>query len=838
MTTSFNDIKCSLRQLVKSPGFTAVAVISLALGIGANTALFSLANGILLRSLPVPNPHELRVINWSAVNPRPAGLYMGEIGGGGTNRQWLSSFTYPLFTALREQCDSRADIFGYSPICGATVRGRREAFKSEGLMVSDNFFAGLGVRPLLGRLIGPEDEQADAAPAAVISHGCWERQFDLDPSALGQAFTLNSHAFTIIGVLPAGFPGIHPGAKTEFYVSMSAQPMLLASCSRSSSEAWWVQIMGRLNPSVSDRQLQAALDVAFVNGAKAIMEETKTTMEQPGIVVTDGHAGPDSYKSDYRKPLRVLLSVVGMVQLLACVNLAGLLLSRGAARQREFAVRTAVGAGRWRLMKQLLTENLVLALLGGGFGLPIALWGKGIVARLLAGSPEGLHYDTSLDLTVLGFTLGIALVTALLSGLLPALRAAAVHPASSLKDRASSGGPRLRVGRFLVVGQVALSVLLLVGAGLYVRTLVNLVRINPGFATENLLLFRLDPGKANYPRPQIAALYDDLQQSLGAIPGVQSATFSQAALLAQQMSGGCWFRLQDHHVEGQEKAGGYGLRAGRLVVSETFFATMGVPVLLGRGLDAGDIDGAARAVVINDAFAREYLPGENPIGQTLNAPGTDWQIVGVCRDTRYVDIKYEAPPTVYFSFRQDNGIDGIGSAYFALRTMLPPMSIVPSVRKAVAAINPDVPLSEIATQEQVRDRGIAKERTFATLCGALALLAVLLSCIGLYGLMAYNVARRTGEIGIRMALGATRRNIAGPILREALLLGTFGIAAGLPASLALTRFIKSQLYGVTPTDPFTLAGGCFILIAAVLLAAWVPARRAAKVDPMAALKCE
>jgi len=813
-----NDLRFAFRMLGRNPGFTTVAVLSLALGIGANTAIFSLVNAILLRSLPVPNPHELRVLQWSGADTK-TGIITGATWDDGPGRFGLDSFSYPVFRALRENCASQADVFGYATLDRATVRARHEAFVAEGMMVSDNFFSGLGARPLVGRLIGPEDEQAGAAPPVVISYRLWERQFDLDPAVVGQSVMLNGYSFLVAGVLPRGFPGIRPGSKREFYVSMSAQPQLMPDWSRTAPDRWWVPLMARLKPGVSDRQFQAALDVAFAR-------ETETIMKQPKVRMMDGRAGVGWDRDMLRKPLLLLLGIVGTVLLVACANVAGLSLARGAVRQHELAVRAAIGAGRWRLMRQSLAESTLLALVGGGLGILLAHWGKNVVSRLLAGSAEGLHYDTRLDLTVLGFTLGAAFAAALLSGLLPALRAASVHPVSGLKAEAAA--PRLRMGKLLVTAQVALSLLLLTGAGLYARTLVNLVRINAGFATENLLLFNLDTGNAGYRGARTTAFYDRVQQSLTAIPGVRSVALTQLPLLAGGMCGSM-FTLQGHAVDGKQDQFAYWL-----TVSETFFGTMGIPVLLGRELRASDAEGAPKVVVVNETFVRKCFAGENPLGQTLKTGGSDWQIVGVCRDAKYSDIKAEAPPTVYFPFRQ-NGID---SAYFAVRTVLPPMAVVTAARKAVAAIDPNVPLSEIATQEQVRDRRIAHEWMFATLCSGLATLAVLLSCIGLYGLMAYNVARRTGEIGIRMALGATRRNIAGPILGEAILLAGIGVSVGVPAALALTRVIKSQLYGVAPTDPVTFVGAGVLLAAVALLAAWLPARRAARVDPVQALRCE
>lgn len=820
--TTLQDMRFGLRMLRKNPGFTIIAVLSLGLGIGAGTAVFSLVNAILLRSLPVPNPHELRVLRWSGTDPK-IGNFTGSQDGDAAKHLTADSVSYPVFRSLREQCAVQADIFGFATLYdqSITVRARHEAFASQGLMVSDNFFSGLGAHVLIGRLLGPEDDRSGASPVTVITYGWWGKEFDLDPAVVGQPVTLNGHTFTIVGVLPRGFPGLSLGDKTEFYVPMSAQPQLMPSWPLTSPDCWWVRLMARKKPVTSEAQLQAALNVAFAR-------EVETIMKEPKILMTDGRGGFSYDRNYYRKPLLLLLGIVGVVILVACANLAGLSLARGAARQHEFAVRAAIGAGQWRLIRQSLTESVIVALLGGGFGVLVALWGKTVISRLLAGSPDGLHYDTPLDLAVLGFTLAVSFVTAMLSGLLPAWRAGQIDPVAGLKAKGALGAPRLRAGKILVAAQIALSVLLLTGAGLYVRTLINLVRINPGFITENLLLFRLSPRAAGYRGARTAEFYDNAQRSLAAIPGVRSVTLTQNALLGGTMSGGA-FTLPRHPSSSEMKP-----QAHRLTVSETFFATMGIRVLLGRELRAADVDGAPKVVVVNETFARKYLAEEYPIGQVLNVNGADWQIVGVCSDTKYTSIKNDIPPTMYLSFRQDS----IGFACFAVRTALPPLAMATAARKAVAAVDPNVPLADITTQEAVRDKKISQEIMFATLVGALAGLAVLLACIGLYGLTAYNVARRTSEIGIRMALGATRANVAWPILREALLLAVVGLAVGVPVALGLARLIASQLYGVAPTDPVTLIGCSVLLIAVALVSAWIPARRAAKIDPMQALRYE
>jgi predicted permease len=819
MSTFFSDIKYAFRQLRKSPGFTVVAVISLSLGIGAATAIFSLVNAILLRSLPVPNPHELRVLQWSGIETNIKSL-SGRLTDEGNHRT-AAVVSHPMFLSLREQGAVQADIFGYAMV-GGTARARSEAFTAKGMMVSDNFFSGLNVQPFTGRLFSAGEDYAGAATNIVITYDWWERHFSLDPDVLGQAVVLNGTSFTIIGVLSRGFTGVFPGEPPEFYLPMAAQSQFLHT-SITADWHWFVYLMARLKPGYSEAQLQAALDVVFAREAGAVMKE-------PKILVEPGRSGLAYNRNNYRKPLLLMLGVVGLVMLVACANIAGLSLARGAARQHELAVRAALGAGRCRLIRQSLTESLVLTLLSGGLGILLAVWGRTAISRLLlAGSTRGLHYDFSLDLAVLGFSLAVALVTALLSGLLPALRAGRVDPIGGLKSRGALGAPRLRTGRVLVAAQICLSLLLLTGAGLYVRTLVNLTCLDVGFSTEKLLLFNLYPASAGYKNAQLADFYERVQNSLCAIPGVKGATLVQYPMLRGHLP---WW--VDFTFPGRPMNTSKMIVSDRQTVGETFFATLCIPVLHGRGLSAADTKDTPRVVVVNETFVQKYLPNEDPLGQTIHTFDGNSQIVGVCRDSKYGSIKEVVRPTMYFSFRQYSP----RGAAFAVRTALPPLALATAVRKVVAVIDPDVPVAHITTQEAVRDKSISQERLFAMLCGALAGLALLLSCVGLYGLMAYHVARRTSEMAIRMAIGATGRQIAEPILRETLLVAAIGIGVGLPAVFAVTRLIKSQLYGVQPHDPVTLGVVIVMLVAVAVFAAWIPARRAAKIDPMEALRYE
>jgi predicted permease len=520
---------------------------------------------------------------------------------------------------------------------------------------------------------------------------------------------------------------------------------------------------------------------------------------------------------------------VGLVMLIACANLAGLSLARGAARQHELAVRVALGSSRWRLVRQALGESLTLAAVGGACGLVLSVWARNVISRLLAGSTDGLHYDLSLNLSVLGFSCAAAVIAALLSGVLPALRASRVDPLDGLKARGALAAPRLRIGKTLVATQIALSLLLLTCAGLYLRSLANLRTIKAGFATEKLLVLDLNPHGVGYDGAKLTDFYAKAQAALTAIPGVRDAALVQYRLLASRYWG-IGFSLPGRPPRPYSE-----WQAHRLTVGETFFATMGISILQGRSLNETDTENRPSALVVNETFARRYFPGEDPLGQIVKIHGIDWQIVGVCGDAKYNNLKEETPPTVYTSFRQ---YVIRNSASFYVRTALPSSALTGAIRNAVAAIDPNVPVVHVTTQDELRDASIGQERLLAALCGALAAIALLLSCIGLYGLMAYHVARRRSEIAIRMAIGAEPGDVARAILREAFTLAVTGVAIGLPAALAATGYVKNQLYNVQPNDPATLAVVVIALVAVALLAAWLPARRATKVDPLVALRCE
>jgi predicted permease len=825
MSTLLQDLRLAVRMLVRSPGFAAIAVLSLALGIGAGTAVFSLVNGVLLQSLPVASPGELRLVKWSGRHVRMTS-FEGSTAIDAEDWTGADCFLYSTFVRLREQASGQADIFGFAPLNSPVVRIGNEVFLARGLMVSDNFFRALWLKPRVGRLLQEGEDFAGAA-SAVISYGLWERHFALDPAVLGRSIVVDGVSHAVVGVLPRGFTGVQPGDPCEVYVPMSAtSPFLYAPVA--ADFHWFVRTMARLRPGTSDGQLRAALDAAFAPQVSTIMKEPRTLLEPGG-------GGLTYDRERYGQPLLLMLSVVGLVILVACANLAGLSLARGVARQHELAVRAALGASRGQLRSHSLAENLVLALLGGGLGVLLAVWGQHALSRLLTGSPDGLRYNFSLDFTVLSFGLAAALATALLSGLLPALRAGSVDPVDGLKNRGALDRPRLRTGRVLVATQVCLSLTLLIAAGLYVRTFVNLTHVDAGFDVKRLLLVGLSLRAGDHAKVHPDQFYERAQEAIAALPGVQSSALLGFPLLANRFWSG------DVLVPGRPVDSPAVVM--RLTVGEAFFSTMGIPILRGRGFAASDTADAPRAVVVNESFVRSYLTDRDPIGVQIGILGRpDWTIVGVCRDARYDHIRRPSPPTTYLPYRQmlyrESLAKNLLSASIAVRTTLQPAVLSTSIRKAVAGIDPGVVVSEIMTQEEVRDRSISRERLLATLCGFLALLALLLSCVGLYGLMAYQVARRSADIAVRVAVGATRRQVVWPVVREALLLVAIGAALGVPIAFALTPVVRSQLFGVATTDPAILLGAILPLLAVAFLAAWLPARRAARVDPVVALRCE
>jgi predicted permease len=707
-----------------------------------------------------------------------------------------------------------------------TARAKGKPVHFDGRMVSGNFFTGLGVQPELGGLLGLMDESAAVAPRVVISHRWWVREFDRDPKAIGQQVNINGRSYAVAGVLPPEFTGVNPGWRADVFVCLSPtlpfNPDMPAEMGNMPG-GYWLALMGRMRPGATNAQFQAKLNVALKSAVGAFISE-------PAGILLDGRAGTVSGRGELRQKLNLVSAVVGLVLLAACVNIAALLIARGHARHFELSLRGALGAGRGRLVRQMLTESLLLSLLGGGFGIVFALWGKLVVARIISRLPEGLRYNSWPDLKVLGFALAVTLLSVLLAGLLPAWRVTIIDPQPGLRDRSSTGSRRLRTGKILVVIQIALSLLLVTGAGLYTRTLVNLYRIDPGFATDHLLQFNLDPHALGVEVTRSVEYCECVEHALDEIPGVQSATL--VSFVPAGSFGWEQFTLPSHPGNGKP------IGVSVQFIGDGCFQTLRVPLLEGRELGAGDREGSPKVVVVNEAFAHRFLSDRPALGCAIDAAGSEWRVVGVCRDAKLHDIRQETEPTVFFPFRQRAAGSSSFTTYFALRTLVPPLSVAAQVEKVATGIDARVPPTNLYTQEELRDQSIATERASVGYYGSLAAFVLLLSSMGLYGLTAFEVSRRSTEFGIRLALGASRGQIIQPILHTAFLLAAAGLGLGLPLALGLTRFANASLYGVEATDPLTFLGSSILLSLVVFLATWIPAQRATRVDPLVALRVE
>ncbi len=845
MGSLLQDLRYGARMLLKSKGFTAVTVLSLALGIGANTAIFSLIDAVLLKMLPVKNPHELVLLNWLS---GPKGMSRGIDGDmsddPATGLRTSTSFSYLTFTQLRDNNETLSDTFAFAPIEQLNVNVDGQAEIAGGQLVSGGYHDGLGVQALMGRTLTNGDDKPNADPVAVITHRYWRRRFGRDPGVVGKSINVNNIAFTIIGVTPPEFFGaLQVGEAPDLSIPMAMEP-LLRTGSKSLNEPWfwWVRIMGRLKPGVTEEQARNKLEGVFQQSAlagwNAAMAQAEARVQPlrseprdvPRLRIESGSQGLSESRSQYSQPLMLLMVVVGLVLLIACANVASLLLARAALRAKEIAVRLAMGAGRWRLVRQLLTESLLLSFTGGVLGVFFAYWGKDMLLALRPWGGGELAINLKLDLRVLGFTTAVSVITGILFGLAPALRATRVDLAPALKDssRNVSGGSHSAIAKMLIVAQAAMSVMLLIGAGLFLRTLNNLESVDVGFNRESLLLFRVDPRLNGYSGPQVLSLYQRMIERIQSVPGVRSATISRHPLLSGSR------RSTTLSIPGYTAEGGRGEEVLVNVVAENFFDTMEMPVLLGSGLSGRDDQQAPKVAVINQTMAQRYSVPDNPIGQRLSDGPTQIEIVGVVRDAKYTGLRQATRPTIYTPYLQGSG----EQMSFAVRTAGDPTLLAGSIRDAVREIDQNLPMFDVRTQDQQADRSLAQERLFATLSSFFSVLALLLACIGLYGVMSHAVARRTNEIGIRMALGARAWDVTSLVVRETLVLVLVGTGIGLGAALAVTRLIASMLFGLTPNDPLTISFAVLLMIAAAALAGYLPARRASRVDPMIALRYE
>ena len=805
----WQDLRYGTRMLIRNPGFTVAAALSLALGIGANTAIFSLIDVVLLKMLPVERPGQLYFIN-----------NVGARGGGGAP-------PYPCYERFRDQTRYFSGIAAFSPDDPRLdIDGQVEQVK--GQFVSGNYFELLGVTTVIGRPIGPADDAA-----AVISHGYWRRRFGLSPEVIGRVIRVGRTPVTVVGVTPPEFSGLAPGREVEITL-----PIALAGMSLTDTGSWWFEAVGRLKDGASVEQARAELDAIF----QAFMGETPTSRDMrrdffDHIELEAAGQGLGGLRTQYAKPLLVLMAVAGLVLLISCANVANLLLARATARRRELAVRMALGASRARLVRQMLTESLLLIGLGGLPGLLLARWSGALLVTFFATGRRQIFLDLRLDGRLLLFTLGLGLLTGVIFGLAPALRATRVDPGTGLKENAAAaagdrGGRRL--GKLLVVTQTALSLVLLVGAGLFLRSLQNLRGLDPGFRPHGVLTLRLDLGARDYQRAQQIGFWREALARARALPGVDSASLSALSPLDGRDRGVMIDVPGFTPVAERDKA------VSLNHVSPEYFATMGIAVRHGRPFGEQDHESAPKVALLTETAARFYFGDRDPVGARIrlsrprSLPAVE--VVGVVNDARYRGLREQAPRLLYLPLPQS--IDPAARLTLALRTPGDPAALVKLAREEMRALGADILVTDVITLEDQVNQTLLQERLVSLLSGVFGLLALLLACVGLYGVMSYDVARRRHEIGIRLALGAGRGDVMRLVLRESMLLVAIGVGVGLAAALATTRVIASLLYGLAPADALTIISAALLMAAVAAAAAYLPARRASRVDPVKALRPE
>jgi predicted permease len=835
------DIRYGVRMLRRNPSFTTIAVASLALGIGANTAVFTLAKAALLDTLSVSHPDQLRLLAWPQDDKSVVDSMWGDGCPDGKGHFVVASFSYPVYEQLRQQNHVLGELFAFKELGGgldrltATIDNQAEIVTGE--LVSGNYFQGFSVGTVLGRPIEPADDAtAGGGPVAVISDAFWARRFGRSSGVIGKAIKLNLVPITIVGVAPSGFTGAsHVEVSPDVFLPLTMQPVIAPKGEHSllnDPEIWWVQVMGRLQPGISEDSARASLAVALSQAVQSTMTVPKGAT-LPSLTLILGNRGWLNYADrQLEQPSSILLALTGLVLLLACANIANLLLARSVRREREMSVRLALGAGRGRIVRQMLTESLILSMLGGCAGLIIGYLGRDAIPRLLSSKWDVAPISGRFDWSVFAFTLMISLISGLLFGVGPAWQATRSIVNAGLKENTTTHTRRRGfAAKALVAIQVALCMLLLVGAGLFVRTLVNLNATDTGFQPNGLLLFAINPPTLRYPAPKNIDLLHEIEEKIAPLPGVASVALSAEPLLAQTASNDGFF------PDGQPRKPGREQLVLSNSVGQNFFATMGIPVLYGRAFDFRDTPTSAKVAIINLALARKEFAGMNPIGKTFKTEEEDrYEIVGVSADAKYTDLRDDSPPTFYLLYRQQK--DARDGMTFEVRTKGDPGVLVGSIRSAVQWVDKDLPLIDMRTQTDQIKASIAPERIFAAVTAGFGVLALILAMIGVYGIMACSIERRVNEIGIRMALGAQASQVLGMVLRETAWLAAIGIGAGLVAALLLTRFLASMLFGLKPTDPATLTAAALLLFAIAVLAGWRPANRASLIQPMQALRHE
>ena len=827
--TLFQDIRFAFRILRKTPLITCIALLSLALGIGANTAIFSLIDAVMLRMLPVQNPEQLvEILFRSPTTPRPR-----------------PNVTNPIWEQVRDHQDAFAGVFAWRSTDFDLADGGQEN-TIPGVYASGGYFATLGVRPAAGRLLAASDDVRGCSGVAVLGYGYWQSHYAGAESAIGSFIRLNGYSFPIVGVAQRGFSGIDIGTSLDVAIPICAEAILDGKdSSLDIRDDWWLGMMGRLKPGTSVEQAGAGMKALSQPLFGAVVPQDWPSKYQDMfrkytfavLPAATGAGGPFALRAYYRQPLEILMFVVGLVLLIACANIASLLLARSAARQKEIAVRLSLGASRGRLIRQVLTESLVLSSVGAILGVFFAHWGSALLVRFVSTQQNQVFLDLKMDGRVLAFTIGIAVLCGVLFGILPALRSTRVSAMSAMKGQAQAAGGRSHssAARWIVAVQVALSVILLIGTGLFIRTFANLMTLDAGFDRNNVLMVETNIHNAGIAEPSRAPLYGQMLAKLRSIPGVVSA--SQ-----------CWMTpLSGRQWDNSLAIAGGSLPAGvdsdifLNWITPDFFATMRTPILEGRAFDARDTANSTPVIIVNQLLARTYFPGQNPVGKHLlaNSRGMlstqPMEIIGVVQDAKYTSLREDFQPEAYFPLAQIGGV-GEGTT-FEIRTAMAPSALIPAVRDAMGSVNKLASL-QFTTLKQKADDSVAQEHLMAVLSGFFGGLALLLTAVGLYGVMAYVVTLRTHEIGIRMALGAQQNSILRLVMRDVAIVLAAGIAAGLLGSIWITRLVQQLLFGVKPSDPWALALAIAALVCVALVASYIPARRAMRVDPMVALRYE
>jgi len=832
MDRLLKDVRYALRTLFRTPGFTAVAVISLAFGIGANAAIFTVIDRVMLRMLPVEDPSRLVV--------------------------WAAPFSYPRYADVRTRVESAfSGLLAFTSLSRIGIDESESSF-AEGRLISGNYFEVLGVKPLLGRLITADDDRVPGAhPVVVISHAFWQQYFQGDPSVLGRSIRLHpgtvsvsstsgfeqkndpsrgvgSGMFTVIGVTPPGFFGETVGQHPDFWAPLMMQEHFMPGrLWLQRTTARWLITIARLKPGVSREQAQTAATVALQESLRSDPTTDPRTIAQARVELRDADKGISSLRNRFTQPLLILMVMVGVVLLISCANLANLLLARASARRREIAIRLALGAGRGRVFRQLLTESVILALMGGTVAVAVAWWGSRTMFNMVAEGDSSARLDLAPDLRTLAFTGAVALLTALLFGLTPALRAARLALNSILKDGGPAVSRRLSMARVLVAMQVALSVILLIGTGLFTRTLYNMKAQDLGYSPEKLIMMKVDPISAGFQGDDIGRVGKDLLDRIRALPGVRSATFSENGLFSGTESGA------PVRIEGYTPASDADRNVRFDQVGPGYFTNVGIPILLGRDFADTDDAAAERVAVINQNMARFYFGDTNPIGRQIQYEGHDHftlTIVGVAGDARDHSLREQVFRRLYVSFMQP--VDGLTGANYEVRTAIDPEAMAKQLRASVAEVAPRMPVYRIETLDTLMDQTLLRERTVARLSVLFGILAVVLASVGLYGVLAYSVSRRTNEIGIRVAIGAQPRGIVWMVLRETVAPVTGGVLIGVPIAAFLSRYVETLLFGLQHNDALTIAAVIILILLIAGLAGILPARRAAKIDPLRALRYE